>query len=63
MNRDEEEHKILMKLGAHDLGCRYKKLENMRCFKNKIVVFGSTFYNIHYDIIKKFYFIYKCRHY
>lgn len=51
-----------MKLGAHDLGCRYKKSENMRYFKNKIVVFDSTFYNIHYDITEKFYFIYKYRH-
>lgn len=61
MNRGEEEQKILMKLETHDLGCRYKKSENIRCFKNKVIVFGSTFYNIHYDIIEIFYFIYKCR--
>ena len=61
MDRDEEEREIRVKLRAHDSGCKYKELENMRCFKNKIVVFCSTLSNIHYDM-KKFFVIYECRH-
>ena len=51
-----------VKREAHGLRCEYKEWENMRCFRNPIIVSNSVLCNILYGIVKWFSFIHGCRH-
>ena len=58
----EKEWKILMEQETYNLGCKYKKMGNKKCFENLIIVSNSILYNIFHNIMKWLSLNNGCRH-